>query len=59
MVRTLCRIGMTVVVAALTLLAIGLFPHPPARQATAMMYIAVAVAIVAVGALWRPGKARA
>ena len=57
MLRTLCRMGLTAVVAALTVLAIGLFPHPGARQATAMMYIAVAVAIVAVGALWRPRRA--
>ncbi len=57
MIRILCRMGLTIVVGALTLLAIGLFPHPAARQATAMMYIAVAVAIVAVGVVWRPRKA--
>ncbi len=57
MVPVLCRMGWTIVVAALVLPAIGLFPHPTAREAQAMMYIAVAIAIVAVGAVGSPRRA--
>ena len=56
MSRAFCvasRIGTTVVLGVAVLGAIGLFPHPSARHAEAMMYIASAIAIVAVGALWR------
>ena len=57
MIRMLCRMLMTILAATPVVLAIGLFPHPGAREAQAMMYIACAVAIVAVGAVWRPRKA--
>ena len=60
MSRTFCvttRLGTTVVLAVAVLGAIGLFPHPSARQAEAMMYIAAAIAIVAWGAVWRQKRA--
>ena len=56
MSRSFCvtsRIGMTVVLVVAVLGAIGLFPHPSARHAEAMMYIAAAIAIVALGSVWR------
>ena len=39
-------------------LTVGVIPHPTVRMAQAMMYVALALAIVALGAAWRPKGAR-
>ena len=58
MIRTLCRIALTALSAAAVLLAIGVFPHPTGPEARTMMYVASAIAIVALGRAWRPGRSK-
>ena len=60
--KALClirRMAVTIFGVVALALTIGIVPHPAARAAQAMMYIALAIAIMAVGAAWRPNKAQA
>ena len=57
--RLLClarRIALIVFGVAAVGLSTGMVPHPSARLAQALMYVALAVAILALGAGWRPRK---
>ncbi len=56
MSKILCRLILGILAAAPVAIAIGLYPHPSARGAQATMYIAAAIAIVAMGAVWRPRR---
>ena len=51
------RVTVTVFGMVALALAIGVVPHPGERAAQAMMYIALAIAIVTLGAFWRPHRA--
>ncbi len=58
--RALClirRIALIVFGAAALGLTTGIIPHPSARLAQTLMYVAVAVAILALGSSWRPRRA--
>ena len=58
--QTLClirRIALIVFGAAAVGLTTGIVPHPSAGLAQTLMYVALAVAILALGSSWGPKRA--